>query len=849
MIAANLYKMKKSLLVILLLLSAGLVIAQPTKKPVKQPTSQPDMNKLLEDAMKAEGMSKEEQEEMKKVMKDVMPALNEVNSKTADYPEFTNNKLLVPKKDATRITAMSKKGLAKAEVAGYANGLYAKMMAKGDPAEMTIVKKVVAMTPKAADINGAAVLAMLQGHPQAAMALSIKAVATDPTNLSYQNNMGALLTSYGYPEQAMPVLKKLKNDLPGNSTILNNIGHAWLSAGQLDSAGRYFNASVRSNPQHHESQTGKGLVEESKGDHEKASKTYEEAMHTSPNPFIDKMLKNKKGQKGTEELDFEKIKRNLTIYEYFPKDWMPKLPVLRNDVRYYNEDYGMIKGYQEMIRELGDKINDMTTTLGRELDELTNKGEETFIKEMSEANMKGLSFMSKPATVVLGVLTAYTKKWHLDYVDTLKKIAEWKFDLEKKRKAQIDAIYKQIADSKGTTCEQFKGQLDKIENDFMKQVNTRFRELLVIKAEEYRQWLNAWCTWSWYVTGNIKNVILMQDIGFTQYLAEMYTQIVTSMEVKPEHCSPPVFDVKEKIDPPQIPNFACPAVVSIPVGAEWEGLVVAAKDFDKNKYQIKKTDKPVPNVSVAYGTSDMVAQPGMAPSIKTAEGTIIPVTISYEEDGNELVPLTPLGKNDHESAEAGGREHIANEVEVDDDLVGLPAYLGQERDAKQEREKAKSKHLKDLLSKLMQADCSGVRNTKDILKDEIAKKIKEMKEEAEMKRIDEQIRAFKENRPKELVDDALWAYRNFVKDNNPANFNKNLKEMTDIFDKIAKYYPDRMQDVEDGMRVMNQLHDKIMRQKMGPQVYQEISDSGIQPSISSGVQAPGTFTTNKTLFQ
>ncbi|MBK8139647.1 MAG: hypothetical protein IPK57_00550 [Chitinophagaceae bacterium] len=37
-------------------------IAQPTPK---QP-SQTDMNKMLEDAMKAEGMSKEEQAEMKK---------------------------------------------------------------------------------------------------------------------------------------------------------------------------------------------------------------------------------------------------------------------------------------------------------------------------------------------------------------------------------------------------------------------------------------------------------------------------------------------------------------------------------------------------------------------------------------------------------------------------------------------------------------------------------------------------------------------------------------------------------------------------------------------------------------
>ncbi|MGQ0738208.1 MAG: hypothetical protein ACT4OJ_04035 [Bacteroidota bacterium] len=829
----------KHLILIVLLLTTGTYYssAQPGKKTEQKPTSQPDMNKLLEEAMKAEGMSKEEQEEMKKLMKDVMPALSEVNSKTADYPEFSDNKQLVPKKDQARLGAMSRKALTKTEVAGYANGLYSKMMVKGDPTEMAIVKKVVAMTPKASDINGAAVLAMLQGHPQAALALSIKAAATDPTNLNYQNNMGALLSSYGYPEQAMPVLKKLKNDLPGNSTILNNIGQAWLSAGHLDSAGRYFNASVRINPQHHESQTGKGLVEESKGDHERAGQTYEEAMHTSANPFIEQMLKNNKGKKGIENLDFEKIKRNLTIYEYFRKDWMPELPKLSNNVKHYNGDHGMIKGYQEMIRELGERIEDMTKTLGTELDELTNKGEETFIKEMRDANMKGLSFMSKPATAVLSVLTAYSTKWHLDYVDTLKKIAEWKYDLNKKREREIDAIYKQIADSKGTSCEQFKGQLDKLENDYMQQVNPRLRELLVKKVEEYRQWLNAWCTWSWYVTGNIKNVILMQDIGFTQYLAEMYTQIVTSMEIKAEHCSPPVYEVKEKIHPPQIPNFACPAVVSIPVGAEWEGLVVAAKDFDDNKYQIKKTDKPVPNVSVAYGTSDMVAQPGQAPSIKTANGSIASENINSNLD-DELVPIT--------------------KIEKDWDLTPLPTIPKDEMVPLQKnllnRDKAKSKIVKDLLNKMMQADCDGVKNSKDIQKEFLDRMIKAQNEFNARERIEEEIKKLEQEIAKK---EGLEAQKKEELRKKIGEFQKKVDEINnyedlDPFLRASEKFTKEIEAADDKRILQNSLRrfqEMIDEMENTPIVIKDIQQNGIQPSISSGIQAPGTFTPNKTLFQ
>ncbi|MBK8748857.1 MAG: hypothetical protein IPM04_13635 [Saprospiraceae bacterium] len=68
--------------------------------------------------------------------------------------------------------------MTKTEVAGYVNGLYNKLMVKGDAAEIAIVKKIIAQTPKANDIGSAAVLAMLQGHPQAALALSNKSSGT-----------------------------------------------------------------------------------------------------------------------------------------------------------------------------------------------------------------------------------------------------------------------------------------------------------------------------------------------------------------------------------------------------------------------------------------------------------------------------------------------------------------------------------------------------------------------------------------------------------------------------------------------------------------------------------------------
>lgn len=843
--------MKKATLILFCLtLAAIFTAAQPGKKPAPKPTNQPDMNKLLEEAMKNEGMSKEEMEQMKKMMKDVMPALNEVNAKTADYPEFSSNKGLIPVKNPAKIGAMSRKALSKTEVAGYANGLYAKIMAKGDPAEIAIVKKVVSMTPTAAAIGSATVLAMLQGHPQAALALSIKAVATDPGDLNWQNNMSALLTNYGYPEQAMPLLKKLKNELPGNSTILNNIGYAWLAAGETDSARRYFSSSLRSNPAHHESKCGNGLIEEVKGDPVKAGKTFEEAMELSVNPFIDQVLKNNKGKKGMENLDFEKIKRNLSIYEYFKKDWIKEPPVLHNNVKYYNEDLGMIKGYQDMTSELGDRIEEMTKTLGAELDELSKKGEEEFVKEMAAASMKGLSFMSKPAVVVLGVLSTYTAKWHLDYTDTLNKITEWKYQLNVKRQKEIDAIYKQISDQRGTTCEQFKGSLDKIENDYMKIVNTRLRELLVQKVEEYRQWLNAWCTWSWYVTGNTKNIILMQDINFTQYLTEMYSLIVTSMEVKGEHCSPPVYEVKEKIEAPPIPNFACPAVVSIPSGEEWNELVADSKDFDINQYQIKKTDKPVPNLSVAYGSKGQVAQPGKVPFVKTANGSISPGMFNDQGDGLK----TPVdASNIKDLAKQYTNDAIRNkgvaESSIEADQDEAAAYIRKEFNqlvqeflktdmsaAKRERmdklaellmlynelvAERSSTRAKNLLSKLLSADCDQKKKPQDRINEEIKRRAEENHQKA-----------------KDLIKQSDADEKEFeASQKEAAEFL--TKKFTELIDKFIKgdITPEESERME-------KIGDVLEEYK---QDYKE--KFGVYPTISSGAQAPGTFTPDKTLFQ
>ena len=133
---------------------------------------------------------------------------------------------------------------------------------------------------------------MMQGHPQAAMALSMKAVQLEPANPNWQNNMASLLTQYGYAEKAIPVLQKLKNELPANSTVLNNLAQAWLALGETDTAALFFRNAGGLNPNHPEVKETEGVIEETKGNTEKAAENYAEALENCPNSFTERLLNN-----------------------------------------------------------------------------------------------------------------------------------------------------------------------------------------------------------------------------------------------------------------------------------------------------------------------------------------------------------------------------------------------------------------------------------------------------------------------------------------------------------------------------------------------------------------------------
>lgn len=583
--------------------------AQQGKKQKQQTAGQPDMNKMLEEAMKTEGMTKEEQEEMKKMMKDLLPALTEQNAKTADYPEFTSNKQLMPAKNPAKKAKLPATKLNTATISSYSAGLYNKILTNGSPAEKSLINQLLAKNIKPADIGKTAVVCMQQGHAEAAMALSMKAVIKDPANPIWQNNMASLLTQYGFPELAIPVLNKLVAELPGNSTIETNLAYAWMGLGYTDSVHRYIAMAAKSNPFNPDASLCGGLMDELAGDPVKATDSYRQSLSDGVSPFTESMLKNT-GQSST-EIDFEKIRRTISIHEYFTADWMPKMPLLSSSVTGYAQDKAKIAGYDLMIKSMKKKISQLELYAEKELENLQAKGEDEFVKTMAKETLGGLNPLSKPAVLITGILSMYFKKLEEQSLDSVKKIDA--------KVRILRAEYDQaIAKLKGNDC----ARADAAANQFLGAVNPMIYRFYTQRAEKIRQWINAWITWNWFVAGNPKNSVIVQDIVFTDALIDSYSTIISEQITIPPSCKAVKDLAPDEIREPEVPDFTCPAVVMFPAGADWIDLTKSAADVSSSSVKISKTNQPVPNASISYTNGRRLGQAGIDPFGKTANGSM-----------------------------------------------------------------------------------------------------------------------------------------------------------------------------------------------------------------------------------
>jgi Flp pilus assembly protein TadD len=606
------------------------IVAQPVKKTIAKEKSpvQSETDKQMEEAMK--GMSEEEKAEMRKMMQGVMPEMTKKPGSAVI--SFTDNKKLVPAKDLNRINSIPKKIFTEADISIDAALLYSKLMAKIPASEKDIITGVLAKAKNGSALMGAAITSLMQGHNHAAIGLAIKAIQAEPKNMNHQNNLAAILSQSGYPEKAIPYLKKLSGQFPANSTILHNLGYAWLTLGQIDTARRLFAYAAARNPNNPETKLCRGVIEELRGDPKKAADNYVESFEQAPNPFTESMAKNIKAEGRLEKIDFEKLKSRIVIYEYFKKDWI-KVPVLSDNVSGYEKDRSIKNGYDKMFDELTAKIEVMGEASSAEIDALADKGINEFAETMMKESIKGLSMMSMPAVYVQKILQAYFQRWSQDYIKEDK-------ELHDMISAKESEMTKSGNDDK---CPDF----DRKNNEFLAYANPLIRKFHTKKIEEFRVWLNAFCTWTWYIAGNPQNTVMTQCIAWTGAITGMYRHAIEEQYEIAKSCVKQDGDGVTYTPVPAIPNFTCPAVVSIPIGLDELRLSAETVNFDNNDWNIKQAaGVTVPNLTLSLGVDkNDITEPGKYgnPYVKTGNGSVNTSGINYaESDDAELTPLSKI---------------------------------------------------------------------------------------------------------------------------------------------------------------------------------------------------------------
>lgn len=645
--------------------------AQQSSSTGAQKPPQGDINAVMEKAM--QNMTPAQKEQMQKLMATAMPAM-QADGVRARYPDFTNNKELLYKKDPARINAARSKKLQQQDISSYAGNLYNKIISKGDPAETAIVKSVMTKGSDADFLGNAAITAMLQGHAQAAMALSMKAVQADPVNATWQNNMASLLTQYGYAENAVPVLQKLRTESPSNTTVLNNIAQAWFSLGETDSAYSLVRQVISNDPLDPEALVCGGIIKEAKGDIEKATEDYQNAMTSSPNPFTEQLLRNRGGQASINNIDFDKLKNNITIYAYFPKDWI-QIPTLTDNVAGFENDAAVKNGYAKMFFAFHEKLKNVSDLSQGEMKKALSVGKDAFATSMmQESAQYGTSFISNPARIIVSLLTYKIANLSMQYA---------------KEKQKLDSLIKEkvrikIEKDKDDECH----TADIRNNQFLQEVNPMLRKFFSKYTEEYRTWLNAFCTWTWFMTGNIKNFSMIQCLGFTRFYSNMYKDAVEAQKTAMPHCSERNNGNREEnVAAPDIPSFACPTVVSIPAGMDWYALDNSLKNFDANSLGIKQLPgAPIPNMSIAFEPKGM----GQTPSVKTVNGGILP------EYGLPRTKDNPAGMSEEDIARPMNKDKEMFQAAVDLRLSKILAKLNQRR-----------------LQAMMLSDCDELKSMKE----------------------------------------------------------------------------------------------------------------------------------------
>jgi hypothetical protein len=301
--------MKKHFLYIILLMISTHLFAQPVKKPVKKEkaTSQKEIDKMIEDAMKAEGISKEEIEEAKKGMQQALDAQEELKK--------AGIKIGTPAA-AIKIPAKQTKLLLNIPLLSttqqynvYVNNLLIEAKKNIPPAIISAADNAITQIQNDnISLNNLGIATLLKKQVATAVYISIRVAQIKANQILPQHNLAFILHLAGYPQKAIPLLQFLNKEY-NTAPITNNLGQCYLSLGEKEKAKSYFLSCLAKEPMQCDANLAMGLILTEEGNIKEASLYISRGLKNGYSTFGEELADRNKV-----DIKFSDVKQKVPEY-------------------------------------------------------------------------------------------------------------------------------------------------------------------------------------------------------------------------------------------------------------------------------------------------------------------------------------------------------------------------------------------------------------------------------------------------------------------------------------------------------------------------------------------------------
>ncbi|MFT3843820.1 MAG: hypothetical protein QM725_02115 [Lacibacter sp.] len=314
-----------------------------------------------------------------------LPNLNEIPTQTN---EKQVNKTLseIPPKDAARILIANNNTVNSSNLIAYLQKVNIEVqkhftkeeLTQNEEAYQLILKK---LQGNKTALSNSAVMLWTMGKYKAALYFFIK-LAAQNTDDNLVNNYASFLTMAGAEEWAIPLLNYLDKKYPLNSTILNNLGQAWFGLGDVVNAEKYLRNAIIRFPKHPQANFTQALIEESKGNKDKAVELLKKSIEGNYSAEKENKLRKLNYKLSPADLKFSKKFKPDTDPLGLHKFKTPAIP------RSYDE---LVAVEQEWIH-FHKQVNEKSIELSKRRSQLIAPKQEKFIKDaqqyMNNSNMK-----------------------------------------------------------------------------------------------------------------------------------------------------------------------------------------------------------------------------------------------------------------------------------------------------------------------------------------------------------------------------------------------------------------------------------------------------------------------------